>query len=321
MKKRSFAAGMLTMALLFSLVATAYAAYQKQAALTYSDIKITLNGAPIIPKNANGETVDPFSIDGTTYLPVRAIGNALDLDVTWDQEQNTIVLKSRDLTDGHKDNQIPDQFYDGYVIPAVETIEGIESYSKRTVFTDGTGVAYYYDIESNSDLMDKYDLLLKQYGFLVDEDAGLSKRYIHPVSGITVSLDVYGQNRSLMVVLNVPQKVAEVAAPNSSGNSGNDSSHTSGSSSSDDRAQRYDAYKQEYDSVNADYSSRISALRQEKYNYKNELFQSFMKSGVDSYHANVDANDVANKRYDPQIKALEEEQREALAQLKLKYGL
>lgn len=38
MKKRSsFAAGMLTMALLFGLVGTAYAAYQKQATLNYTE--------------------------------------------------------------------------------------------------------------------------------------------------------------------------------------------------------------------------------------------------------------------------------------------
>lgn len=93
MKKRSsFAAGMLTMALLFGLVGTAYAAYQKQATLNYQDIKITLNGELVTPKDGAGNVVEPFTIDGTTYLPVRAIANAMGLEVNWNGATNTVEI-------------------------------------------------------------------------------------------------------------------------------------------------------------------------------------------------------------------------------------
>jgi len=39
--------------------------------LHYKDIKIELNGEEITPKDANGNYVEPFIIDGTTYLPVK----------------------------------------------------------------------------------------------------------------------------------------------------------------------------------------------------------------------------------------------------------
>lgn len=64
----------------------------KSAELAYRDIKITLNGSTITPKGANGNVVEPFIIDGTTYLPVRAVADALGLYVDWDSNTNTVKL-------------------------------------------------------------------------------------------------------------------------------------------------------------------------------------------------------------------------------------
>ena len=40
-----------------------------QKTLLYNNLKITLDGVEVIPKDANGVYVEPFAIDGTTYLP------------------------------------------------------------------------------------------------------------------------------------------------------------------------------------------------------------------------------------------------------------
>ena len=66
----------------------------KTATLTYRDIKITLDGQAVLPTDAGGNYVEPFLIDGTTYLPVRGIASALGLEVSWDAETNTVVLTS-----------------------------------------------------------------------------------------------------------------------------------------------------------------------------------------------------------------------------------
>lgn len=63
-----------------------------QKNLHYNNIKITLNGKEIKPVDANGTYVEPFIIDGTTYLPVRAVSGALGLGVAWDGETNTVKL-------------------------------------------------------------------------------------------------------------------------------------------------------------------------------------------------------------------------------------
>lgn len=51
--------------------------------VTFRDIKLVVNGELITPKDVNGNVVYPFIYNGTTYLPVRAIGTALDLPVDW----------------------------------------------------------------------------------------------------------------------------------------------------------------------------------------------------------------------------------------------
>lgn len=67
----------------------------------YNDILITLNGDEVKPTDANGEYVEPFIMDGTTYLPVRGIANALGMDVEWDDDTKTVKL-----TDGTEEKYI-----------------------------------------------------------------------------------------------------------------------------------------------------------------------------------------------------------------------
>ena len=88
---RSFLAGCLVTLLLSGTIG-AVAAYQRQATLDYTGIKITLDGRTITPTDANGNAVEPFAISGTTYLPVRAVANAMGLNVSWDQSTQTVRL-------------------------------------------------------------------------------------------------------------------------------------------------------------------------------------------------------------------------------------
>lgn len=60
--------------------------------VTYKDIKLVIDGQEIVPKDAAGNVVEPFQANGTTYLPVRAIGEALGKEVTWDGSTNTVYV-------------------------------------------------------------------------------------------------------------------------------------------------------------------------------------------------------------------------------------
>ena len=91
-----------------------------QKILEYNDIKITLNGQLLMPTDANGEYVEPFTIDGTTYLPVRAIANALNLNVDWDDNTKTVIL-GKDNSDSQASGKVVYDkngikiSYDGYL--------------------------------------------------------------------------------------------------------------------------------------------------------------------------------------------------------------
>lgn len=86
-----------SLVLLLTLVATVSASSGvKDAQLHYRDIKVTLSGEQLNLVDANGTPVEPFILDGTTYLPLRAIAGALGLDVGWDNQTSTVILTEKE---------------------------------------------------------------------------------------------------------------------------------------------------------------------------------------------------------------------------------
>lgn len=92
--------------------------------LSYNDIKITLDGQEITPRDANGNYIEPFIIDGTTYLPVRGIASALGLDVSWDQTTKTVQLNtgSAPAQTPANDQIITARFLSLYEVTGVEDV-------------------------------------------------------------------------------------------------------------------------------------------------------------------------------------------------------
>lgn len=82
MKKRlqGFVAGVLACSI---IGAGAYASQQ---------VRIVIDGKELIPVDVNGNRVDPILVDGTTYLPVRAVANAFGKAVYWDGPNWTVYL-------------------------------------------------------------------------------------------------------------------------------------------------------------------------------------------------------------------------------------
>ena len=61
----------------------------------YDDIEIYVDGQKVDPKDANGQSVQPFIYNGTTYLPVRAVGNAIGKEVAWDGVEKVVYLGAK----------------------------------------------------------------------------------------------------------------------------------------------------------------------------------------------------------------------------------
>lgn len=92
---KGFIAGILSCVMVIALATTAFAAVKNvQASLEYKDIGVTLDGKKLDLKDAQGNAVEPFMMGGTNYLPVRALSDALGLGVSWDGDNNNVVLGS-----------------------------------------------------------------------------------------------------------------------------------------------------------------------------------------------------------------------------------
>lgn len=55
-------------------------------------IKIIIDGQELNPTDVNGNKVEPIIYNGTTYLPVRSVANALGKSVYWDGPNYTVYL-------------------------------------------------------------------------------------------------------------------------------------------------------------------------------------------------------------------------------------
>ena len=60
--------------------------------LADGEISVVIDGVKIQPTDVDGDAVEPFAINGTTYLPVRAVANAFNFQVDWDGSTNTVFI-------------------------------------------------------------------------------------------------------------------------------------------------------------------------------------------------------------------------------------
>ncbi len=117
---------------------------QETIEAAYQNIKLIVDGVLIDPKDANGNSVEPFIYNGTTYLPVRAVGSAFDKAVTWDGDTATVDLHEPE------ENEAAD-------IP-LQKIPYIECCDPNTLSMgerDGVGYIYCFP-SSNAEHTDKY---------------------------------------------------------------------------------------------------------------------------------------------------------------------
>ncbi|WP_181438879.1 stalk domain-containing protein [Paenibacillus sambharensis] len=93
MKKSVFVTTILATSLVFGSVG-AYSAtgLQKITAQLNHDIQFKLNGSAWTPRNTDGSRITPITYNGTTYLPARAIADAVGTEVGWNGSTKTISI-------------------------------------------------------------------------------------------------------------------------------------------------------------------------------------------------------------------------------------
>ncbi|PZD93108.1 hypothetical protein DNH61_25360 [Paenibacillus sambharensis] len=93
MKKSVFVASVLATSLVCGAVgAFGATGLQKITAYLNHDIKFELNGSSWTPRNADGSKVTPITYDGTTYLPARAVADAVGTEIGWSNPTKTMFI-------------------------------------------------------------------------------------------------------------------------------------------------------------------------------------------------------------------------------------
>ncbi len=139
------------------------ASISKQITAYYNNIKIVVNGKEVVPKDANGKKVEPFIVDGTTYLPVRAVSQALGQDVSWNdstktvyigQSQPSVLLKNMSTVSGkaYTYQNVKDNY--GNVHKDCMDFAGTTSYSLNKQYKKFTGTIFL--TQSNKNINDFY---------------------------------------------------------------------------------------------------------------------------------------------------------------------
>ena len=93
---KGYVMGFLSAILLIALATAAYAAARHESLeVFFNNIRIVVNGELITPRDGLGNVVEPFIVDGTTFLPVRAVADALGQTVEWDGATQTVYIGPR----------------------------------------------------------------------------------------------------------------------------------------------------------------------------------------------------------------------------------
>ncbi|WP_157685500.1 stalk domain-containing protein [Paenibacillus donghaensis] len=93
--KKAFISSLLATGLLTGAVGV-YAADGVSLVKAYlnSTIKFTVDGTAWTPKDASGKKLSPLVYNGSTYLPAKAVGEALSAEVLWNGNTKTVEIKT-----------------------------------------------------------------------------------------------------------------------------------------------------------------------------------------------------------------------------------
>lgn len=91
-KLRWFLAGITVSALCVSFIVPAVAAVSGKNITIYPGVTLYMNDKKFTATDSDGNAVDAFVYNGTTYLPVRAVSKLLDVPVQWEGSTRSVYL-------------------------------------------------------------------------------------------------------------------------------------------------------------------------------------------------------------------------------------
>ena len=129
-------------ALLGGTAALAAGVTYKTIQVLYNDISLVVDGVPVTPKDANGVEVEPFVYNGTTYLPVRAVGEAINKQVTWDGNTQTVYIGEAPGAKEYLPIVCPPYQKNGYCTDRTFSMDGVSYHANSFYFDWVSGSRY-----------------------------------------------------------------------------------------------------------------------------------------------------------------------------------
>jgi Copper amine oxidase N-terminal domain. len=107
--KKAFIAVTIALVALCAVAVTA-AGYLKTIEVS-TDISLSIDGKDYVPKDVNGNPVEIFVYNGTTYVPIRGVATAFGKDVGYNNDTKTAIITTPEKADSaKKDGDTVDSF-------------------------------------------------------------------------------------------------------------------------------------------------------------------------------------------------------------------
>jgi hypothetical protein len=132
---------------------------------TFKNIKVYIDGAELTPKDASGNTLEPFIYNGSTYLPIRAVAEAVGKEVSYDANTNSVYLGDSNTVTKSQANGAYLEPYAGDEYRFEDENMGGVKYSNVLHLDSKYGKAYY-------NLSGKYTTFSGVYGGADDSNMG-----------------------------------------------------------------------------------------------------------------------------------------------------
>lgn len=134
----------------------------KTMTIYYNNIKLLIDGKEFTPKDPNGNVVEPFTFNGTTYVPLRAVAEAFGKDVGWDSVTATVTIGGKSFTylDSLSIYSQTNTTDESFIKSVGEMSRGKEKYKR--------GVRIFAD--ANEDILDKGDVEVNTYSYLINKE-------------------------------------------------------------------------------------------------------------------------------------------------------
>lgn len=137
----------------------------KNISATFKNIKIFVDGSELTPRDSAGNVLEPFIYNGSTYLPVRAVGEAVGKDVSYDANTNSVYLGSVGSSSSSTSSYTRGTKLEPYKTDnaRIEDLKmGGINYSNALFLDSGYGATAYYNLSGG------YTSLSGVYGFKDD---------------------------------------------------------------------------------------------------------------------------------------------------------